>query len=687
MTRFKYFFVALLAAIVAVVPAANAQTVHVVAAGSSAQFLGTMIGMSFLADSLKGTGQSTYHWTHSNGLSAHDNRDSLNRILDETGNAGVVWIADSANSANNVTDVWVAAQYDSSLGVRLFSAQQKAPTAGKGATVYFAVAAGTAGGNLVQPNSLWADTGADQPLPASVVTVIGGSTPGVAHVNLALTDIRPEDALFATNRTKAALNATNLAGLGYKGATANLGSPVLSFLSTKKLTPIAFALTGGKDPLNTAATVPAYTTLPIGAAPVVFAINNGGGTATVTNLVSGVRGDGTSSGSFPLANLFNGTTACTTDNPAFGGTGPGAPANVTVYLREPLSGTMNTTEFSLFRSTGQTTNSQEKGVGDPAVGAPNNPLNKACASGGSRQRGIGTGDVLNAIHANVGGIGYFFFSFANAAQVNGAAATQGNYNYLTLDGVDPLEITGTINQELPFCSATLCTAGANWAGGVSFPTLRNGQYKAWSMYRWLVYTPDNDANGGPTALATFTRDKIDTTVADFVPFTTTTHSDGMEVYRSHYTQSAHPCTPTSTCNGAVTPTEALTDGNSLGGSTESGGDMGGLIMGWDYSTVTVTKATTTGAHAGHSHVTKTAGRTFGFSGKDGTHAAGQPLLLEGQTVTINGHSYVVSSAAGEVPTAASLYVTTAAPVGDQGTGKSFSAYIAPTAPGYVGHKQ
>jgi hypothetical protein len=172
-------------------------------------------------------------------------------------------------------------------------------------------------------------------------------------------------------------------------------------------------------------------------------------------------------------------------------------------------------------------------------------------------------------------------------------------------------------------------------------------------------------------------------VADFVPFTTSSNNDGLEVYREHFTQSAKTCsyTGTTTCDGDATPTESLTDGNSLGGGPEQGGDEGGVIIGWDYSTVK-TANQTTGACAGTTKVSKTAGRTFGFSAAQPGHTTGNPAVLVGMTVNIAGTPAVVSGCI--APTSTTLYVP-----GSSGThtGLPFSVYIAPTVTGAIGKKQ
>jgi hypothetical protein len=715
MTRFKSLLAALVAtAIVAVVPAASAATVaHVVGMGSSAQFLGTMLGADVLAVNTVGgsTTTCTYHWTFKSGINAHDNRDA--RILDETAsNVGIVWIADKDAGTNcpttntapissggtNITDVWIIGQYDSTLGVRLFSAQQKLG-AGSGATIYLNESSG-AGANLINPTSLYDDNASDVSLPSGLATYIGTASPGTLNVNMGMTDIRPEDALAATTRSKAALNSTTYAGLGYQGPTTQIGAPIYTAASgsTSNFTPIGFALSGGNDPINTGVPVPAYTSIPIGAAPIVFALNNGGTfNSNVANLNSGVNGEGLAgvAGHYYLSELFGGTgtNPCSENHLAFGGAGPATA--LTVILREPLSGTMNTTEYNVFRTTGNTSGSQETGVINPTR-APYNPLNLTCGSG-SRQRRIGTGQVLSAINAGVNTIGYFFFSFANAATVVGSAANQANYQYFTVDGVDPLGLpngafgANTALQQLPFCSATNCTA-ANWTGSVTYPTIRNGQYKVWSVYRWTYYDTDAGDPLGPVGLAASIQNHINTSVADFVPFTNSA-GDGLSVYRSHFTQSGHDCVYTGTiqpseqeCNGGQTPTETVTSvpGNSLGGpnadgNPEWGGDVGGTIFGWDYSTVTVAHGAA--ACLGKTKLTKAAGtnfglgsRSLGFSGMEAGHTTGNPAALLTASLFVDGNAVTVSSCI--APSATILYVT--GYTGTYTAGHVFSAYIAPS---------
>ena len=409
MTRIKSLLAGVaVSAIVALAPAANAQNVHFVGSGSSAQFTMAAIAADQAAinenNTVYGGAELVQHWTFKNGATVGDNRDTLGRILPELGNVWLVWLQNGSGAA---TDVWTDISVDSTVGVRTFSIQENfgtkaSPIQVSGGQLQINQPANTAGGALITPNNLWPDNSADVPLTTSALAAINTSVSGGVHVNVGLTDIRPEDALFATVRSLTALNTTTYAGLGYTGPTANIGAPINTAQTTgTAATPIKFALGGKNDPI-TALPVPVYTTIPIGAAPIVFIYNNGGASSYPIDVKSGVTpGVHVTGQTYPLADLFNGSTACTNLNPAFDAFSNGAPAsqNITVFLREPLSGTMNTTEYSLFRSTGQNSaatgyNSQEVGVINPTR-SPYNPLDLTCAGGGgARERSIGTGEVV-----------------------------------------------------------------------------------------------------------------------------------------------------------------------------------------------------------------------------------------------------------------------------------------------------
>ena len=699
MTRIKSLLAGVVAsAIVAVVPA-TAQTVHVAGAGSSAQFLSAAIGADTLALSLPNVGVPTYS---SNSSNCNTNGDTLasyhysaknqayivdvrsSNINPEEGNLWVVWTADCSDptGATGVQDIWLDVSVDSTVGVRALHAQE---TSGAGAQVGI-VAPPVGPANLIGANAIWPDNSGDIALPANVYNVIGtGITNTTAgsdvHVNVGLTDIRPEDALVATTRTLCNGNAS-LSCLGYRliQGNANYGVSILSGQtgSTAKATPENFSLGGGDDPI-TGKAVPATTTIPIGAAPIVFGLNNNGAASYPTNLISGVRGNGSSGGPYLLANLFDGTTICDTTNPAFGFSGTPT-FSINPILREPLSGTMNTTEFSLFRTTGNTSDSQEMGISGAGARseAPTNPVNSTTgvcsAGGGYRSRAIGTGEVTAGIDSIAGGLGYFFWSFSNGGKFKGGA----NYNYLTIDGVDPLGGIGGAGQTFPYCptgTATNCPASL-WPNNISYPTLRNGTYGAWSIYRWVVYTSNTDPVG-PAALAAAAQNAIDTTVADYVPFYTATGgiggvSDGLSVYHSHFkdTVPLGSCSPVATCksvtgvNGAATSANATNGGNTLGGGDEAGGDVGGVIEGpfgiAEAFSGTVTTSATHTNNKGYK-VTWTAGQKFLAN-----------AAWEGQSITIDSVVYTIANV---LPTTTTLYVTTSP---GTATGQSYSATL-PTA--------
>lgn len=610
MTRIKFLLVAVVVAAIVGVTPAHAQVaclgsvnspncfVHVVGVGSSAQYLPAAIGADALALTKVGAGQCVYHYSAKSNANLVDNRGTVAIPL-EPGNEWIVWIASmdgatcptSSGSASlgntGITDIWLGMSVDSTVGNRAFLAQNTVANGGSGVAVESIPVAAS---NLLGTGShiLWPDNAEDVSVLAGGATnipkAVGTDQGGIAdvHVNVGFTDIRPEDAVFATTRAMAALNTTTYAGLGYKNST-NVGESILTSEGTgTKATPVKFAITGN-DPITHQA-IRGYQTFPIGAAPIVFVYNNGGN-STAANLVTGTLGTGAAgtAGTYYLANLFDGTTSCDTDSKAFGGNGDGLGTPIHLFLREPLSGTMNTTEFNVFRTTGNLDDSQEKGV-NPTTDNPLAAL--ACNGAGDRSRAIGAGEVVGTTSTGVLGtphaLGYMFTGFANFAKFGGASSPA-NYNYLTVDGVDPLGFapgvySGESLQQLPNCTGP-CTAATYWTSGYSFPNLRNGNYKVWSIYRWDVPVPDTDAYG-PTVLAQTTEDNIDASnaVADFVPFATSSGSDGLAVYRSHRTQSGVTCTATGPCNGTATAANATDGGNTLGIDDE-GGDVGGLIEG------------------------------------------------------------------------------------------------------------
>jgi len=239
----------------------------------------------------------------------------------------------------------------------------------------------------------------------------------------------------------------------------------------------------------------------------------------------------------------------------------------------------------VFRYPDRSGTSQETGV------AAANPLAKACTAGGNRYRSIGTGEevkfVLNSgTNFGTDGIGYTFFSYGNISSI----ANNPNYGYLTLDGVDGIfhKYGTTIDPGQPPTAGVLpasanlpatCAGGAGsfpcaeskiWSGNLSFPNLRSGAYRAWSILRLVS---NGTALSAAKLLVTGAQTYVVNTVPDFVPALKVLSTDpGLQLLRSHYTQEGVP------------PVNIATSG-------DRGGDAGGCIL--TSSGVVTTSDTTT----------------------------------------------------------------------------------------------
>jgi hypothetical protein len=256
--------------------------------------------------------------------------------------------------------------------------------------------------------------------------------------------------------------------------------------------------------------------------------------------------------SYRIQALYNGNCTSSEINPTIPAPFSAVPVNL--MLREPLSGTMTTAEYTEYRNKGNTTKSQEGGVGQPTSGTSANPLNKACTSGGgTKQRGIGTGEVLKGNGKGVGGVlnisdslAYAFWSFGNFSPFAGNSA---KYGYLTLDGVDPLQTTYT-DGTIPSC-----TAPCGVAPNTSFPHLRDGTYRSYTIVRAISFGTSVDPN--LQNLVTNAQNDVDSIEPDFVSFIATPNGDtGLGHYRSHFTASG------------VAPSNV----------NDKGGDVGGVIF-------------------------------------------------------------------------------------------------------------
>jgi hypothetical protein len=592
MSQTKSIFAAVvLAAMVGIVPMAQAKlTVEATIAGSSAMW--QTVGLAAFSEACPNFQTATCptsggiqagHWTsNGNVVSLEDTR-----VSPENTDNGTIWIVWNAGA----TKVWSFNKVDSVVGDRCYFAQPRCTVVGTSGNL------GGAGSNKIA-KSLW---GSDAALPPAVLALFEAGTP----VNVAATDIRPEDAQFAICRANSSGQLTDgngagsfgagasdgLDGLGYNpnipagvcpavfGTDGGLGSPndyvgqpILTGSGTGSQANVLSFNISGNDPI-TGEAVPAFTVVKVGAVPVVFIDQRESTLKSVTNATD-LQLQQVFSGKNCNANEFSGGTA-------------GA---INVFLREPTSGTMNTTEATVFRKPDVYTGaingiSQETGV-------ISNPLQNGCAGGGgSRYRGIGTSEVVADVHtsstfggnAGLDGISYSFFSYGNI----GSLANSPNWGYIQLEGYDPIfasynggdpgqpatssnpspgspgTLPGTANLPASCAGVFPCPESAIWTGGLSFPTMRDGLYYAWSVVRLV-------SNGtGETAAAALAKASnlfAVNAVPDYAPVVKVagTSDPGLLYLRSHYQQ----------YDGA---------GNLLGaapvnsGTGEAGGDMGGCI--------------------------------------------------------------------------------------------------------------
>jgi hypothetical protein len=463
------------------------------AAGSSGMF--NLAALA--ADSASGCG--TNIWTQKNGASGIDSRNV--NIPAQVGNVWIVW-------NNGMTHVCAYLSVDSVIGNLLFFAQPVATLSIPSSEI------GSAGNDLVP-------TLTDVPLPQAVYNLLNNQP-----FNAAMTDIRSEDALFAMNRALAPwTDDAHCTGLGYTG-NGLIGVPIVSSQSTKQVTPVAFAISG-TDPFNNTP-IPAWTSLPIGGEPVVVFANTsdtssaGLGSANFNNVDR-----------FVLSELLNGTLSRTRDITNVAGL-PSVGAHV--FLREPTSGTYNTLEFNVPGSV-EVGSCQELNV-NPST---DNPLNLTYTSGGSRQRVIGTGEMVSTVGATTDSLGYAFWSTGNFAKV--LTTTK----YLSVDGVDPLNYSWYQSDgALPNCVAPC-------PGLIPFVNILNGSYPAWTILRVTCYTP---CPAGVTAIVSAAQSHA-RTVPDLVPI------NSMQVFRSHFDR-PQQLSPTSNGNAGEPP--------------EAGGDEGGAVF-------------------------------------------------------------------------------------------------------------
>lgn len=504
-------------------------------------------------------------WTTGSKIfTLNDNRSGLTLTSGvDIGTAWVTWSATSGNCANpnisSTTPVTFYVSTDSVVGNRCFFASPRC-------TISTTATAGASGGDTLAGV-------ADTPLPAAVLTAIQG-----APENMAATDIRPEDAMFATLRAltpcgNPVVAGSQYLGLGYTSGGEILGSSHQTSGNGGGFNVANFALMG-TDPYSHNSLPGAFTVTGVGAVPVVVFVNpsnsGGFGSLQASNINRAT-----------LAGYLDGTLGSTLDlvPQIFSATGAGS----TIYLREPLSGTYNTMEYAIPNNV-QNQSSQDVGLAaynanqnlgvafpplncgagpggtfalpSPAPsklvsGSTANPLTesytRASASGSSwRARAIGTGNEVKAVLATQDSLGYAFWSAGNFS-----AAQPGTAKYLTVDGVDPIQET--------WSDGLVPTSGNDLLGNVSLSHVKDGTYPIWSILR-LVTDNSGVAFTAAGKLQTAAANFLSPSQPDFVPLSQ------MAVVRSHF---APP--------GVSFPNNSGNPSNGDPGKTvEAGGDVAGL---------------------------------------------------------------------------------------------------------------
>ncbi len=190
----------------------------------------------------------------------------------------------SSGIALATPNVWAYIKVDSGVGDRCYFAQPHCNVN---------IATFPAAGNLISLH-LWGDNSSDSTPPAAIQALASPS--GTLLVNAAATDIRPEDALFATCRANSKLGGgtDGLAGLGYGSNTsgvcpafglplANLREATFSALTREARRRPMFWLSPQRKRSVHWNRMIAGTTISVGAAPIIFITQRTGALATVTN--------------------------------------------------------------------------------------------------------------------------------------------------------------------------------------------------------------------------------------------------------------------------------------------------------------------------------------------------------------------------------------------------------------------
>jgi hypothetical protein len=530
----------------------HAQNPKFTAIGSSALFL--ELGEAAVSQN---TATSCVWSTGTNGLVVATDT-STGGSLTDTGSSWVVWVPAAGNTcATNATPAQVFAylQTDSVVGDRcLFNAHAGTQLC----KISYAAAAGTAPANKIAPavNAALGTAITEVALPAAVGTSLTNTI-----VSAAGTDIRPEDALFATTRalTPCGSSAGGTGSIApYLGLGYTNGSDILSDNSAALFHVINFSLPS------------TYFVTPIGVDPILVVAHS-----------TDAAGTGLSFSNTALPSVSRITLAQYLDGSmgqSFGlvpGQTTGNSVAVTTFVREPLSGTYNTMEYNVPNTRAAET-SQDVGVNQISSqvncsgSVPlSNPLHIQNVTAGSvRSRAIGTGEELKSVFNNNDTLGYGFWGVSNYA-----GATTGT-RYFQVDGWDPLFTyanTATVAAGGPN-NGFIPKAGTGDLPKITFGHLFDGNYPIWSLIRLVTVDVNGNTNvAKKLALAAASFSQIGSTSPDFLPYFKPDGSVQLAIERSHF---APPGINFSATN--IPANHGYSQGFGACTTAESGGDVGGV---------------------------------------------------------------------------------------------------------------
>jgi uncharacterized repeat protein (TIGR03803 family) len=461
---------------------------------------------------------------------------------------GAVWVewtpgtaGGTCASPDTTSQVWAYIGLDSVAANRCFFAQPQctlnAGSFNPSTGVVTPLASGTAGANALSGIT-------DTPLPANVLTAFNGKP-----ITIAATDILPVDAAFASYSTLATPcgslgSGTQFIGLGY-----GLGSfplaPVNSHFSENYANVNSFSVYGN-DPMD-GNPIPPYAITPVGAIPVIVAVNtsnaNGFGSPQVMNVN---RAD--------LAGLFTaflGRTADAIDQP-FAGTGA-TYYGVSALIPSPLSGSYNIFEHSIPNNKEMYDSLDSGNCG--ANGAPaGNPLDESTSIGSTtsyRYRVIGTNEMLSKLQSTQDSIGFELWSTENFAGTS-------DIKYLSVDGVDPFFSS--------YSDGTIPQSANGLLPNVTFTHVADGSYPLWNEER-LISSPAN--SGLAATFASYTQSQLsfgDGAIRpDFIP------DSQLNVFHMHFAPDGVTFNATNTAADGPKVCGA-------GAAPEDGGDVGGLVL-------------------------------------------------------------------------------------------------------------